>query len=136
MRVTLLKTWRTFWKSSVSPKYRLTYKPAQRSDLSSGTIENRVNVTDGQSKSLPGSHIRASTHPALWQRLGPLSNAFIAYNKAQNKRPLATNVAASLAIYCLGDFFAQQFGGEKYDKKRTLRALFIGVTVAIPAYKW
>ena len=98
--------------------------------------EGSSNTTTGEVKATPKPTIATSPSPALWQRLGPLSDIFSAYDKAQTKRPLTTNLAASLVIYCLGDFFAQQFGGEKYDGKRTLRALFIGGTVAVPAHKW
>ena len=72
----------------------------------------------------------------LWQRLGPLSKGFNAYNQAQKKRPYATQVASSLVIYLCGDLSAQKLGGEEYNPWRTSRNLIIGCISSIPAYRW
>lgn len=39
----------------------------------------------------------------FWQRLGPLTRAAQAYARAQRKRPYATQVCTSLAIYLCSD---------------------------------
>ena len=72
----------------------------------------------------------------LWQRLGPVSDAFNAYGRTQRKRPWATQVATSLIIYLCGDLAAQKIGGEDYSPWRTVRHLTIGAICSIPAYSW
>ena len=72
----------------------------------------------------------------LWQRLGPVSDAFNAYGRTQKKRPWATQVATSLIIYLCGDLAAQKIGGEDYNPWRTVRHLTIGAICSIPAYSW
>lgn len=72
----------------------------------------------------------------LWQRLGPVSDAFNAYGRTQRKRPWATQVATSLIIYLCGDLAAQKIGGEDYNPWRTVRHLTIGAICSIPAYSW
>lgn len=75
-------------------------------------------------------------HLPIWQRLGPLSNAFQAYSRSQRKRPYTTQFCSSLVIYFLGDLSAQNISGDKYDPKRTARALVISAFSSIPSYKW
>lgn len=72
----------------------------------------------------------------LWQRLGPVSDAFNAYGRTQRKRPWATQLGTSLVIYFFGDMAAQNIGGEDYDQWRTARHLTIGAISSIPAYSW
>ena len=72
----------------------------------------------------------------LWQRLGPVSDAFNAYGRTQRKRPWATQVGTSLVIYLCGDMAAQNIGDEDYDPLRTARHLTIGAVCSIPAYSW
>lgn len=72
----------------------------------------------------------------LWQRLGPVSDAFNAYGRTQRKRPWATQVATSLIIYLCGDLAAQKIGSEDYNPWRTVRHLTIGTICSIPAYSW
>ena len=72
----------------------------------------------------------------LWQRLGPVSDAFNAYGRTQKKRPWATQLASSLVIYLCGDLTAQKTGGEDYSPWRTVRHLTVGAISSIPAYSW
>lgn len=72
----------------------------------------------------------------LWNRLGPLSEAFGAYARTQRRRPWATQVGTSLVVYLCGDLLAQHIDGEAYDPMRTLRHLTIGGICSIPAYSW
>ena len=72
----------------------------------------------------------------LWQRLGPLSRAFEAYDRSQRKRPYLTQFYSTLALYFLGDMSAQTINGEAYDPFRTLRTLIIGAGSSVPSYKW
>ena len=71
-----------------------------------------------------------------WQRLGPLSKGFNAYDGAQKKRPYVTQVVSSLVIYLCGDLSAQRLGGEEYNPWRTLRNMTIGCISSIPSYRW
>ncbi|MCJ1310284.1 hypothetical protein MMC25_003946 [Agyrium rufum] len=72
----------------------------------------------------------------LWQRLGPLTQTFQAYGRAQRNRPYATQLCSSLVIYALGDISAQRIRGEEYEVTSTGRNLIIGGTAAIPGYLW
>ena len=72
----------------------------------------------------------------FWQRLGPLSKGFNAYDGVQKKRPYLTQVASSLVIYLCGDLSAQRLGGEEYNPWRTLRNMTIGCISSIPSYRW
>ena len=86
-----------------------------------------------------GSSVATSTEISarpLWERFGPLSNAFSGYARAQRGRPWATQLGTSLVVYLCGDLSAQYIDGEGYDSFRTLRHLTIGGLMSIPAYTW
>lgn len=72
----------------------------------------------------------------LWERLGPLSEAFVLYARAQRRRPWITQLGTSLVVYLCGDLTAQYIDGEGYNPFRTLRHLTIGGIMSIPAYTW
>lgn len=72
----------------------------------------------------------------LWQRLGPLSKALNAFNRAQRKRPYVVQFTGSLVVYATGDLSAQYIGGDAYDPVRTLRNVAIGGGSSIPNYHW
>lgn len=74
--------------------------------------------------------------PLWWQRLGPLTQAFSAYGRAQRKRPYVSQLCSSVVIYLCGDLSAQYIGGEDYDPLRTLRNMTIGAISSIPSYNW
>lgn len=79
----------------------------------------------------------AETFPRpLWDRLGPLSEVFAGYARAQKERPWLTQVGTSLVVYLCGDLTAQYIDGEEYNPFRTLRHLTIGGIMSIPAYTW
>lgn len=75
-------------------------------------------------------------HLPLWQRLGPLSKALNAFNRAQRKRPYVVQFTGSLVVYATGDLSAQYIGGDAYDPVRTLRNVAIGGGSSIPNYHW
>lgn len=73
----------------------------------------------------------------LWyHRLGPVSDFFNWFHRAQLKRPYTVQVGTTLTTYLCGDLLAQDIGGEPYDPIRTLRMLTIGALASIPGYKW
>lgn len=72
----------------------------------------------------------------FWLRLGPLTRAVQAYGRAQRKRPWATQVCTSLAIYICADLSAQHISGKEYDAERTCRSIIIGGTASIPNFEW
>lgn len=76
------------------------------------------------------------TVPRFWHKLGPLSEPFKAFGRAQRTRPYATQFFTSLAISLFGDMGAQWIGGENYNPYRTLRALTTGAVASIPNYHW
>ena len=77
-----------------------------------------------------------SNNLPLLQRLGPVTRAVNAYDDIQKRRPLATQLCASLCVYFCGDMLAQYIDGEGHDPLRTLRHLTIGAGAAIPGYTW
>lgn len=78
----------------------------------------------------------APVQPAVWERLGPLTQFFRWYGKSNTQRPYLTQFLSSLVIFCTGDLAAQYFGGEEYDYKRTLRILAISAGSSIIIFKW
>ena len=72
----------------------------------------------------------------IWERLGPLSEVWAGYARAQKKRPWTTQLGTSLVVYLCGDLTAQYIDGEEYNPFRTLRHLTIGGIISIPAYTW
>ena len=99
-------------------------KPAERSPA--------VSKREGSSIATPAER---SPRP-IWERLGPLSEIFAGYSRAQRDRPWATQFGTSLVVYLCGDLTAQYIDGEKYNPFRTLRHLTIGGVCSIPAYTW
>lgn len=99
-------------------------KPTERSS----TVSKR----EGSSIARPSD---ISTRP-LYERLGPLSEVWAGYARAQRKRPWATQLGTSLVVYLCGDLTAQYIDGEEYNPFRTLRHLTIGGIISIPAYTW
>ncbi|KAK8149450.1 hypothetical protein G3M48_006910 [Beauveria asiatica] len=76
---------------------------------------------------------------------------FEAYGKAQARRPYATQIGTSIAIWLCGDLSAQlllppepvkheswskRLEAQKYDPWRTARHLTVGIVASIPSYKW
>ena len=59
----------------------------------------------------------------------------------QKRRPLLTQLESTMTIFWLGDLSAQAvqsggFASASYEPARGLRAMFIGMTISIPSYKW
>lgn len=106
------------------PKTTAVDKPGERSS----TVSKR----EGSSIATPAE---ISPRP-LWERLGPLSEVFAGYGRAQRRRPWATQLGTSLVVYLCGDLTAQYIDGEAYNTSRTLRHLTIGGIISIPAYTW
>lgn len=72
-----------------------------------------------------------------WQRgLRTATQLFNRLHQAQVKRPLTVQLCTSTIIYLCGDLIAQKIGNEKYDSKRTLRMVIIGMIASTPGYKW
>ena len=111
--------------SSKRQKSTVSEKPAEKHPPSSIKPQER-----------PTSTAREIAEKPLWARLGPLSQAFSAYGRTQNRRPWATQLGTSLVVYLCGDLVAQQIDGEPYNPWRTLRHLTIGSICSIPAYSW
>ncbi|KAF6235354.1 hypothetical protein HO173_006550 [Letharia columbiana] len=99
-------------------------KPAEKSS----TVSKR----EGSSIATPAE---ISPRP-LWERLGPLSEVFAGYARAQRQRPWTTQFGTSLVVYLCGDLTAQYIDGEQYNPFRTLRHLTIGGISSIPSYLW
>jgi len=107
----------------------------QKSNCPERSIEkSSTTLTQISGKSL--STVRESSPRPFWERLGPLSEAFGAYARTQNRRPWATQIGTSLVVYLCGDLIAQKIDGEAYNPTRTLRHLTIGGICSIPAYSW
>ncbi|KAM0797982.1 hypothetical protein BDR22DRAFT_809624 [Usnea florida] len=105
-------------------KTTLADKPAERSP----TVSKR----EGSSIATPAER----TLRPIWERLGPLSEIFAGYGRAQRDRPWTTQLGTSLVVYLCGDLTAQYIDGEEYNPFRTLRHLTIGGICSIPAYTW
>ncbi|KAL8294682.1 hypothetical protein RB597_007717 [Gaeumannomyces tritici] len=123
------------------PQPRLRNRPPQRSSSSSSSTKKPL-----QEDPIPvPSTVPPVPVAAWWQRLGPLSRAASAYGRAQRRRPHATQLCTSLAIYLAADLSAQRMAGgvvdgeeveAAYDPARTVRSLVIGGLASIPGYKW
>lgn len=73
----------------------------------------------------------------LWQRLGPLTKAAMAYARVQKRRPWGTQFVSALVIYSLADLSAQSITHDDgFDLERTGRSMVIGGIAAIPSYSW
>lgn len=64
-----------------------------------------------------------------------------ALDRANRKRPLVVQTISSMVIYFLGDVSAQAistsaFSEDRFESKRSVRAVIIGSMIAIPGYKW
>lgn len=115
-------------------------------NLSSSAKRQKSNISEKAGEKPPApftqqsgkslSTTRDLSPQPLWNRLGPLSEAFGAYARTQKRRPWATQVGTSLVVYLCGDLLAQNIDGEDYDPIRTLRHLTIGGICSIPAYSW
>lgn len=124
------------------PSQHLSKNPRRRkTSASSETTSSQLNppkppkpLKPENSKSIPEQAV--SNRVPLLQRLGPVTRAVNAYDDVQKRRPLATQLCASLCVYFCGDMLAQYIDGESYDPLRTLRHLTIGAGAAIPGYTW
>lgn len=111
-----------------SPTRRQKTTAADKPSERSSTVIKR----EGSTTTMPAE---ISPRP-LWERLGPLSEAFVLYARAQRRRPWTTQLGTSLVVYLCGDLTAQYIDGEEYNIFRTLRHLTIGGIISIPAYTW
>lgn len=79
----------------------------------------------------------------IWLWTEPLNS----YSRAHSRRPYTVQLISSLIIYLIGDITAQSIAptprdestsgsGSSHDPARTMRALIIGGTAAIPGYHW
>lgn len=85
---------------------------------------------------LPPSTASAGYPVLVWRRVLPPYRLVTAYQKAQERRPYATQAGTVVLIWCFGDLLAQNFGEEDYDLRRTLRHMTIGAIISIPGYTW
>ncbi|KAL8391892.1 hypothetical protein RB595_002188 [Gaeumannomyces hyphopodioides] len=123
------------------PQLRLRHRPRPQQCNSSSTTKKPL-----KEDPIPvPSTVPPVPVAAWWQRLGPLSRAASAYGRAQRRRPHATQLCTSLAIYLAADLSAQRMAGgggadgeveAAYDPARTARSLVIGGLASIPGYKW
>lgn len=80
-----------------------------------------------------------------------MRSLFAAYEKAQARRPYATQIGTSIVIWLCGDLSAQllfppepvkhgssseRLEAQRYDPWRMARHLTIGIVASVPSYKW
>ena len=115
--------------TSVSKRQKFTSAEHKASDISQKTNEQECTA--------PTTHKpKPVANLPLWQRLGPFSKAFGAYDRTQRQRPYFTVFCSSVVIYLCGDLAAQNIGGEEYEPSRTARNIVIGGLCSTPSYKW
>lgn len=66
-----------------------------------------------------------------------MASIYSKYNNLLIKRPLITNVLTTGVLFGAGDYLAQAFSNEKYDYRRTTRAVIYGSLIFAPlGDKW
>ena len=145
-------------RSRVAIPRRFNSQDAVKSPANeSNTMGRSLESTQVSSQTLP------STPERLRSSMGNLGSPLAAYNRALKNRPYLTQFISSLIVYFLGDLSSQyvqryvsepagssqessttedaEAGSSKqstasYDPYRSMRALVIGGTMAIPSYLW
>lgn len=127
--------------TSTSPRILLRRTARQHQGLSPIQKRPKATCTENQISRTPKEQLPSSTTSAgypllVWRRVLPPYRLVTAYQKAQEKRPYATQAGTVVLIWCFGDLLAQNFGEEDYDPWRTLRHMTIGAIISIPSYTW
>ncbi|KAK5137961.1 hypothetical protein LTR08_005758 [Meristemomyces frigidus] len=129
-RFTLRRLHQTVHRN-ISRQHQARYESSKQSPNPARNGKTSANEAPKQ-RTIPG--------PA-WAWIEPLAIPLKAYGNMQKRSPILTQLESTLVVYWLGDLSAQlvQSGAFKdapYEPARGLRALFIGLTISIPSYKW
>ncbi|KAL2042435.1 hypothetical protein N7G274_004927 [Stereocaulon virgatum] len=141
MAMLIQQSARLVFKRSIQRQHNLVSPPkCQKATAADKSIDKPAQPRALKEKRTEAPTAKDNSPPPfplpLWQRLGPVSDAFNAYGRTQKRRPWATQVGTSLIIYFCGDLAAQNIGDDDYNPWRTMRHLTIGAICSIPAYSW
>ncbi|KAM3444286.1 hypothetical protein MY4824_000175 [Beauveria thailandica] len=100
------------------------------------TAESKVVSNTAGAAGRAETAAKGAAPTSIWMRMGPLTQAATAFERAQKKRPYVVQTVSAMVIFIAADVSAQNISGAEYDPVRTARTTFIGALFAIPQYRW